>query len=486
VSLEEAFLRDVVAHPDEDAPRLAYADWLQEQGDPVRQARGEFIAVQCAIRRDEQRGQYRKEMKKRQRELSVGLRTTWLPETTVTGPRHKVEFSRGFVETVQLDGEGCPLEDFLARAAELFRREPAIRRVCVAPSTVERHPDLMPRLLALPELPRLLKLTLEENRLGPAQLRALGAPALRGLRRLVLNDNQLGDEGATVLAGLDSLAELEALVLERSWIIDGGIFLSRSPHLRRLLYLGLSDNAVSNRTLRGLATATGLDSLKTLALADCEISEQGARALTAGPLLDRLPKLDLARNRLGDEGAAALAASAHLAGVRELNLSWNGIDDGGMAELARSRHVGGLEVLAVTGNPFGEAGGRALATSPHLRRLRALHLADEVDDWRTGRVVAFLEAARLPALVELNLNGYLHLTGYHRLMNVLPALQLSPLLRQLRCLRMNGTGNDEIGSFLLKSSVAANLQELELSPRSFSAEMWQTLKDHFGDRLRHE
>jgi uncharacterized protein (TIGR02996 family) len=33
--------------PDNDAPRLVYADWLDEQGDP----RGEFIRVQCELAR---------------------------------------------------------------------------------------------------------------------------------------------------------------------------------------------------------------------------------------------------------------------------------------------------------------------------------------------------------------------------------------------------------------------------------------------------
>src|SRR5438270_1506512 len=37
----------VCADPDDDGPRLLYADWLDERGDP----RGEFIRVQCARER---------------------------------------------------------------------------------------------------------------------------------------------------------------------------------------------------------------------------------------------------------------------------------------------------------------------------------------------------------------------------------------------------------------------------------------------------
>src|SRR5829696_8063349 len=35
---EAAFLRAICEHPDEDTPRLVFADWLQEQGGPVNTA----------------------------------------------------------------------------------------------------------------------------------------------------------------------------------------------------------------------------------------------------------------------------------------------------------------------------------------------------------------------------------------------------------------------------------------------------------------
>ena len=42
----EALLAAVVADPDADLPRLVYADWCDQNGDP---ARAEFIRVQCAL-----------------------------------------------------------------------------------------------------------------------------------------------------------------------------------------------------------------------------------------------------------------------------------------------------------------------------------------------------------------------------------------------------------------------------------------------------
>jgi uncharacterized protein (TIGR02996 family) len=43
------FLAAILADIDSDAPRLRYADFLDETGDPVHEARAEFIRVQCAL-----------------------------------------------------------------------------------------------------------------------------------------------------------------------------------------------------------------------------------------------------------------------------------------------------------------------------------------------------------------------------------------------------------------------------------------------------
>jgi uncharacterized protein (TIGR02996 family) len=43
---DPAFVRMIAARPDDDAPRLVYADVLDETGDPAKAARAEFIRVQ--------------------------------------------------------------------------------------------------------------------------------------------------------------------------------------------------------------------------------------------------------------------------------------------------------------------------------------------------------------------------------------------------------------------------------------------------------
>jgi len=42
----DALYAAILAHPDDDGPRLVYADWLEEHGE---QERAEFIRVQCEL-----------------------------------------------------------------------------------------------------------------------------------------------------------------------------------------------------------------------------------------------------------------------------------------------------------------------------------------------------------------------------------------------------------------------------------------------------
>jgi uncharacterized protein (TIGR02996 family) len=77
---EEALLADIYANPRDDAPRLVYADVLQERGDP----RGEFIALQCAGTTGKQVNEL----------LKANLKKWLGPLAPVLGAQ--VEFRRGF------------------------------------------------------------------------------------------------------------------------------------------------------------------------------------------------------------------------------------------------------------------------------------------------------------------------------------------------------------------------------------------------------
>src|SRR5262249_36393004 len=51
VTLERSFLADILENPDDDTPRLVYADWLTERGGEMDLARAEVIRTQIELAR---------------------------------------------------------------------------------------------------------------------------------------------------------------------------------------------------------------------------------------------------------------------------------------------------------------------------------------------------------------------------------------------------------------------------------------------------
>jgi len=91
----DSLLAAVYESRDDDAPRLVYADWLTDQGDP----RGEFIQIQCRLACLAKDDPERPAPERREAELLAAHETTWrqeLPEVPgfVWGPCR-----RSFVET---------------------------------------------------------------------------------------------------------------------------------------------------------------------------------------------------------------------------------------------------------------------------------------------------------------------------------------------------------------------------------------------------
>src|SRR5205807_1195594 len=111
VTQEEVFLQEILANPEDDTPRLVYADWLDDHGEG---GRGEFIHLQCELARLPEGAPGRAERARRADELQAMYEEEWV------GPLRELvqgwEFRRGFVAKVSLRAA-----DFPARAEETFR-----------------------------------------------------------------------------------------------------------------------------------------------------------------------------------------------------------------------------------------------------------------------------------------------------------------------------------------------------------------------------
>jgi uncharacterized protein (TIGR02996 family) len=329
VSDADGLLQDILEHPDDDAPRLVYADWLEEHGDPDR---AEFIRVQIEAARLRQEKAHRPALQERWWKLLGKHKDEWLRE--VPAPLRKgAVFDRGFVDTLN-----CTALEFLRGAERLFRRAP-VRSARLAHAG-RRLADLaacpyLARLrrlnfsragrrldgaeaslfFASPHLGRLAELDLSGNAVGPQGAAALAAcPRLAGLAQLDLSHNGIGDEGAAALAASPHLGNLEYLTLYVNDIGDAGAAaLAASPHLNRLDFLSLISNQVGPAGVEALAAATGLPALTRLRLAYNPVGDRGAQALLGSPRLGplssglrRLRELDLRCANVSAEAAAAL------------------------------------------------------------------------------------------------------------------------------------------------------------------------------------
>jgi uncharacterized protein (TIGR02996 family) len=265
---DDAFLRDVLDHPDDDAPRLIYADWLEEHG---YAARAEFIRVQCELAargpaRSREELQARRALGARKEALLERHGAAWA--APLCGLAGEWTFRRGFVEEVAADAHAL-----VGGADTLFRLAPLRHlRLYWAGDTPHERARFMPAVAGCAQLSRLCSLDLSNNYLQSDGARALAASEhLAGLTTLDLSGNHVGDGGARALAA--------------------------APWLGGVIDLRLGGNDVGPAGARALAE--GLDRLEA-----------------AGHL--RLRSLDLRGNRLGDAGLRAVRASRALRRVARL------------------------------------------------------------------------------------------------------------------------------------------------------------------------
>lgn len=220
----EAFLADIIAHPGEDAPRLIYADWLDDRDAPGDRGRAEFIRAQVELARREADGRDRAEcswgatcccrshaLRRRQLELlpwvaipRVGPWPGWvlMPRCGFTlpgGVKVEAAFRRGFAEAATL-----PLAAYLEHAGALHAATPlrevtltGDRSAAVWPGTAKLiallREDLVGRLDTLDLAPLPLV-----GRGWHEALRHAHRP-WRGLRRLVLPAGPAHDLSLSVM-----------------------------------------------------------------------------------------------------------------------------------------------------------------------------------------------------------------------------------------------------------------------------------------------
>ena len=241
-----AFLRAIATAPDDDLPRLVFADYLDEHGRPER---AEFIRAEVEIARTAPGSPNRSRLFERRDKLLKARQKEWFALFDGAVKEHATQ--RGFITAVHTTPE-----KFLAHADIWFGTQPITE----------------------------LKLT------------------------NVWSDSPLDKKcHAKEIFTSPHLGQLRVLDLHDAGVNAAGIYwLSRNPALTQLRELNLRGNRIGDEGIRTLVTMPGLAELESLDLTACRVSEVGAKSLVDCPHLGRLRELNLGYNRIGDAMQRAL------------------------------------------------------------------------------------------------------------------------------------------------------------------------------------
>jgi uncharacterized protein (TIGR02996 family) len=308
------FIRVISAEPDDDGPRLLYADFLEEKGDAASLARAEFIRVQCALASANCDAAAAGPL--HQREMAI-LNQHWrawlrpacqalgelLPQGTGNrgpgAPRYAPYSLRWLPERAVHDH----IIEQEATAGQPFFHSTQFRRGFLAHATLihkqSRGELHVARLWDLAPIDGLSLLAYDTEALGKTITAIDGGVRLRSLE---IGFSQV--ESVALIARSRKLASLRELYL-RGILGEGdcGDVLGATTTLTNLQLLYVELCSVSDEAVIRLLESPVAQSLQRLLLVNCGITDRGAAALIrAIPATTRLKQLDLSGNALTAAG----------------------------------------------------------------------------------------------------------------------------------------------------------------------------------------
>jgi len=340
MSDEAALLAAIRANPDEDTPRLVYADWLQEHDNA---SRAEFIRAQCQAFRLPRTDKERKKLEKKAEALFKANKAEW--GGTVWKAFHSTKpavshchIERGFITSVKGTAELV-----VEHAADIERFAPCLRSLHTTRTNIHAR-----EVFDLPLLRRVRELTLDW--LDTPSYRLLrDCPAWGELDRL-----HLGFEFKSEAESLTGLAKVPLVVAARQLDLDYGYFLQddapphvgqeaaqepslremaklKMPQLRGFGFWGLMPASVSVMT-----KWPGFAKLDWLIFETASLEDETVEALLTAATLPKLKRLHLNENSLNDASASVVAECPQLGELQELRLDWNRLTDAGARLLSLS------------------------------------------------------------------------------------------------------------------------------------------------------
>jgi len=199
---QRMLLKAVTDHPDDDAPRLAYADWCDRRGDP----RGRFIRVQIELAKI---GEHRDDPNRlplqwESTELLSLYEHEWMPQGHPYILRSK--FHRGFIASIELTAD-----DFLEHASDLYAQFP------IQLIEIEKMSGRAREVLTSPHLEQICAASFSRSKLTDDDIRAFAqSPFIRNIWWLDLTFNKIGMPGVEALVTSTFLTKLGYVALDEN------------------------------------------------------------------------------------------------------------------------------------------------------------------------------------------------------------------------------------------------------------------------------
>jgi uncharacterized protein (TIGR02996 family) len=420
VNEASTLLRTIAAVPDDDAPRLAWAGWLEQHGDA---ARAEFIRAQCELADSNLKEQRQGPLKRREKELLHLHKAAWTAALRPLGARAEVTFRRGLVEEISISGKA----DDAGFAC--VQDQPLLRSLVVMDCPITDD-----GLQAVRCLTNLRELHLVRCRISDAGLAAL--ESLTNLEALSLSGCEVSDDGLKHLEGLPRLFRVEA---DNTAITEQGLEALRLAQARA--FPGLSGQQKRDVALAFLRRRAGVDTdpdtgkVLGVSFSDYpDLCDDELVYLSAFPYLQEirlennwitgaglkhLAQLqDLRALHLTETGVTSIQALAGLTQLRVLHLrSQHQLRDEGMQGLENLKN---LEELYLAGAQITDATLQRLAGLSRLRVLDLSFLGDRISNEGLAalRGLTELQELRLNDNENITDKGVAHLAGLTRLVNL--------------------------------------------------------------------
>jgi uncharacterized protein (TIGR02996 family) len=515
---ERGLLDAILAAPEDDAPRLIYADWLADQGDPLR---AEFIRTQCRLARLPPSDPEHLPLSEREEELRESLvlsdtlrRSFDFPPECRAGylasDSEGTDFARGFPYFVDVRGLAPPnvsllVERTTVRGLSLIdlrleqlravieqaafasftglhlsgvyqpsaETDACLAMIADSPNTarlswieISLNPssaglDHLTRWEHLTGLKRLVLRFGAEPTDPTAIVRLARSGVMRRLEHLELYSGCSGENTATFLA--EAEAPLHTLDVWHAW--DGAVLKSlaaRSAHFPSLTRLDLGRHRFGPALVDALAAAR-FPRLVDLCLCQCGLGSKGATALARSGVLAGVRSLDLAENRIGDNGAVALARSPDVRSLRRLAFAQNVMKRKGLLAIAQSEALRGLTTLDL--GQFGKAKSSAGDFATFLRELAMPDLRHLILDYCP---IGDQGATALAANPNLQGLRWLSLRSGGIGPGGMKALLSSPYLRHVEILDLYSNAGGEEAAALLDPAVMPRLMRCDLDYNGIS------------------